>query len=210
MWASSPDPKGSWSSDDCSGQQTALSRFAGIVRNRLCQLATWRFSKKPAEHSLPAAAIVNEACRQLTYSEPIGLYSHTRLKNLSARFMRSVLVDPSRSRRNRNRPICMTDDSADFDRERRLRTMQGVDVRVLDAALHDLEIFDPQAARVIELNLFGGLSAQQTAEVLHISSRTVKRDGAAAKDWLLREMHRTEGKNSDLKFDYRQLASRKV
>jgi RNA polymerase sigma factor (TIGR02999 family) len=109
---------------------------------------------------------------------------------ISANLMRRILVDYARSRKSRKRRGIIQ--RIDLNGKPSLRHQPDMDTLQLDRALKALAAFDPRGARVTELRFFGGLSTEETAEVLGVTPRTVKRDWAAAKVWLLKEMKRGE------------------
>jgi len=137
-------------------------------------------------HTLQATALVNEAFLRLTDAQRIRWQDRAHFLGISARLMRRVLVDHARAKGYRKRGggaqrvtlhegLVTTPDPA-------------LDVVALDRALEALAKVDARKSRIIELRFFGGLSVEETAEVLHVSPDTVKRDWRLAKLWLLREL----------------------
>ena len=108
---------------------------------------------------------------------------------VSAQLMRRILVDFARSRRNAKR-------GGDVSRvtlnEALIPAASGTDVVAVDDALKSLEVLDPRKARIVELRFFGGLTTEETAEVMKISTRTVEREWSLAQAWLLRELLKTK------------------
>jgi RNA polymerase sigma factor (TIGR02999 family) len=144
---------------------------------------TWRERR---EHTLQPTALVNEAFLRLTGARRIRWQDRAHFLGISARLMRRVLVDHARARgygkRGGGAQRVMLNEGL-------VATAAPVlDVVALDRALEELAAVDERKSRVIELRFFGGLSVEETAEVLHISRDTVKRDWRLAKLWLLRDL----------------------
>jgi RNA polymerase sigma factor (TIGR02999 family) len=139
------------------------------------------------EHTLQATALVNEAYLRLVPQEGRGWEDRAHFFAVASRLMRQILVEHARSRQAGKRggevaaklPL---DEALEFSPSRSRELIE------LDNALDSLERLDPQQARVVELRFFGGLTVEETAEVLGISPRTVKRDWRVARLWLHHEM----------------------
>jgi RNA polymerase sigma factor (TIGR02999 family) len=137
-------------------------------------------------HTLQPTALVNEAFLRLTDARRIRWQDRAHFLGISARLMRRVLVDHARSRGYRKRGgdaqrVTLNDGLV-------AAPEPALDLLALDRALEALAAVDARKERVIELRFFGGLSVEETAEMLHVSSDTVKRDWRLAKLWLLREL----------------------
>ena len=145
-------------------------------------------ARERPDHSLQATALVNEAFVRLVEAEGIRWQDRAHFFGVSAQMMRRILVDAARARGSSKRggPLAKVnlDESIDAlpDRDRQLVA--------LDDALEALAQFDARKAKVVELRFFGGLSVEETAEVLKISSQSVLRDWNIARAWLLREMRK--------------------
>jgi RNA polymerase sigma factor (TIGR02999 family) len=141
------------------------------------------------DHSLQATALVNEAYLRLVDAKEVAWHDRAHFLAMSAQVMRRILVDHARSRQAQKRggeaPRVVFDEAL-------LVHDAGQDFVALDDALNALSRFDERKSRVIELRFFGGLSVEETASVLKVSSDTVMRDWRLAKAWLQREM-RGEG-----------------
>ncbi len=138
------------------------------------------------EHTLQTTALVNEAFLRLVDARNIRWQDRAHFLGIAARLMRRVLVDHARSRGSQKagggaQRITLTDALA-------VTPEPALDVIALDRALERLSIVDVRKAKVIELRFFGGLSVEETADVLHVSTDTIKRDWRLAKLWLLREL----------------------
>jgi RNA polymerase sigma factor (TIGR02999 family) len=173
------------------GEDGALERLTPLVEAELRRLARAYMRRERRGHSLQPTALVNEAFLRLTDARRIRWQDRAHFLGISARLMRRVLVDHARTRGYRKRG----------GGAQRVTLSEGLvtspepalDVVALDRALLALEAVDVRKTRVIELRFFGGLSVEETAEVLHVSPDTVKRDWRLAKLWLLRQLE-GEGK----------------
>jgi RNA polymerase sigma-70 factor (ECF subfamily) len=137
-------------------------------------------------HSLQATALVNEAYLRLIGAQHVNWQNRAHFLAMSARLMRRILVDVARSKGYQKRgggAVRVT-----FDEELIETPEPGQDLVALDDALEALATVDARKARVIELRFFGGLSVEETADVLKVSVDTVMRHWKLAKAWLQREL----------------------
>jgi RNA polymerase sigma-70 factor, ECF subfamily len=168
------------------GDEAALSGLMPIVYPHLRRIARQHLTQQFRDHTLESAALVNEAYLKLLRSQGIRCESRVQFFALCAQIIRRILVDYARNRRTAKRGGGAVQIPID---ETLLGTrMPGVEVLALDEALTSLSKVDPRKGRVVELRYFGGLSVEETAEVLRISAETAKRDWKMAKAWLLREL----------------------
>jgi len=167
------------------GEDGALERLTPLVEAELRRLARAYMRRERRGHSLQPTALVNEAFLRLTDARRIRWQDRAHFLGISARLMRRVLVDHARSRGYRKRGGDAQ--RVTLDEGLVASPEPAVDVVALDRALDALAAVDVRKSRVIELRFFGGLSVGETAEVLHVSPDTVKRDWRLAKLWLLRE-----------------------
>jgi RNA polymerase sigma factor (TIGR02999 family) len=148
-------------------------------------------SRERSGHTLQTTALINEAYLRLAKSAHMPWQDRAHFFAVSANIMRRILVDFARSRLNKKRGggACQLalDDVVIFDVAR-------PDVVALDDALSALAHLDERKAKVVELRFFGGLTTEETAEVLHVSPDTVTRDWSLAKVWLLRELRNARDK----------------
>jgi RNA polymerase sigma factor (TIGR02999 family) len=168
------------------GDETALERLTPLVEAELHRLARGYMKRERHGHTLQPTALLHEAFIRLTDARGIRWQDRAHFIAITARLMRRVLVDHARTRgyRKRGGDVQRVTFHEDF-----VRSMpQATDVVALDEALTALAKVDPRKGSVIELRFFGGLTLEETAEVLHVSADTVKRDWRLAKLWLLREM----------------------
>jgi RNA polymerase sigma factor (TIGR02999 family) len=169
------------------GDDGALERLLPLVEAELRRLARGYMRRERAGHSLQTTALVNEAFLRLTGARGVRWQDRAHFLGISARLMRRVLVDHARSRGYRKRGGGAHRMTLD---EGLVRAPEpDVDLLALDRALQALSVVDPRKGRTVELRFFGGLSVEETAEVLQVSPDTVKRDWRLAKLWLLRELN---------------------
>lgn len=170
------------------GDENALSRLTPLVYDELHRLAEVYMRREHAGHTLQTTALVNEAYIKLVDSSRVRWQNRAHFFAVAAQLMRRILVDFARNRRYQKR-------GGDW-RQVTLAEGLGVatnpdsDLVALDEALARLARLDPRKARVVELRFFGGLSLEETAEALQVSTDTVGRDWRAAKAWLKRELKR--------------------
>jgi len=169
------------------GDEAALEKLTPLVYGELHRRARRFIGRERAGHSLQPTALIHEAYIRLVGSRGVDWRDRGHFYALSARLMRQILVDHARTRGRQKRggavrPIA-------FD-ESVMTPVEQPDLVRLDDALRLLAETDERKSRVVELRFFGGLSAQETADVLHVSPQTVLRDWRLAKAWLQREMSR--------------------
>ena len=168
------------------GEQESLEKLMPLVYSELHRLAHRYIGRERQGHTLQATALVHEAYERLINLKEVSWQNRAHFFGVSAQLMRRILVDYARSRRYTKRggewrQVPLNEAVAVF-RDRQ------TDIVALDDALRDLADLDPRKARVVEMRFFGGLSIDETAEVLHVSSETVLRDWRLAKVWLLRQL----------------------
>jgi RNA polymerase sigma factor (TIGR02999 family) len=172
------------------GEPSALEKLFPLVYADLRRRARRYMAGERKGHSLQTTDLIHEAYLRLVGSKPVDWRDRSHFFALSARLMRQILVDHARSRGydkrgGGRRPL--TFDEGLVCRE------PAPDLVRLDDALHALAATDPRKSQVVEMRFFGGLSAEETAEVLGVSPQTVLRDWRLSKVWLLREMNRGTG-----------------
>lgn len=173
------------------GDEAALNALIPLVYDELRRIARRCLRGERINVSLQATALVNEAFLRLVDVQHVDWQNRLHFLAMSARLMRRVLVDLARARHADKRggdAVRVTFDEA---------TLGGAepeaDVIRLDDALEALAELDDRKSRVIELRFFGGLSIDETASALHVSSKTVQRDWEFARAWLQQEMTREAG-----------------
>ena len=168
------------------GNDGALEQLMPLVEAELRRLARAYMGRERRGHTLQPTALVNEAFIRLTDARQVRWQDRAHFLGISARLMRRVLVDHARSRGYRKRGGGAQQVS--LDEALVGSTGPTLDLVALDRALETLATVDARKSQVIELRFFGGLSVEETADVLHVSTDTVKRDWRLAKLWLLREL----------------------
>jgi RNA polymerase sigma factor (TIGR02999 family) len=168
------------------GDQSALEKLVPLVHAELHRLARRQMTHERRDHTLQTSALVNEAYLRLIDLSRVRWQDRAHFFAMSSRLMRRILVDHARSRGSKKRTV--GGERASFEEALVVSDESSVDLIALDDALQALEVFDPRKSQVIEMRFFGGLSIEETAEALHVSPETVKRDWRLAKLWLLREL----------------------
>lgn len=168
------------------GQDTALEKLVPLVYQELRRMARRYMYGERVGHTLQTTALVNEAYLRLIDSRKVRWQNRAHFFAISAQLMRRILVDFARSRRYQKRGGGMG--NLTLNEELIMAPQQGHQLLMLDDALSTLAKTDARKARVVELRFFGGLSVEESAEVLKVSPDTVLRDWRLAKAWLAREM----------------------
>ncbi len=167
------------------GDQSALDSLTPIVYEELRRLAHHYMERERPGHALQTTALVNEAYIRLADYKRMQWQDRTHFFAVSAQVMRRILVDFARShniKRGRDVQHVALDGIAVVSGDR------TGDLVALDDALNSLACLDPRKVQIIEMRFFGGLSVEETAEVLKVSPATVRRDWSIAKFWLYREL----------------------
>lgn len=166
------------------GSSEAVSRLLEAVYGELRALAQVRMNGERREHTLQATALVHEAYIRLLGREDLGIAGRASFFHAAAEAMRRILIDHARKRNaiRRGGGAHRIGDVVDLAAEENLG-----DALALDELILRLEKEDAQAASVVRLRFYAGLGVDQAAEVLGVSPRTVKRDWAFARAWLLKE-----------------------
>ncbi len=168
------------------GEQSALERLIPLVYRELHRLARHYMAGQRPGHTLQTTALLNEAYLRLVDSPHLGWQNRAHFFAASAQVMRCILVDWARSRQALKRG----GEAKPLELEEALVVADapGPDLVAQDDALKALAVLDPRKCEVVELRFFGGLSVEETAEVLKVSPETVMRDWKSAKSWLRREL----------------------
>jgi len=169
-----------------SGNREALDRLMPIVYDELRRQAARYLKHERQGHTLQTTALVHEAYVRLIDQAGVRWQNRAHFFGIAAEMMRRILVDHARRRRAAKRggdSLKVT-----LDEAINASAEPNLDLIAVDGALTKLASLDQQQARVVELRFFGGLSVDETAEVLGISERTVKRDWSVAKAWIRREL----------------------
>ena len=165
------------------GDGRALEDLLPLVHKELHRQATRHLRHERAGHTLQTTALINEAFVKLVDQRKVRWQSRAHFFAICSRLMRRVLVDYARARQRAKRGG--SESNLPLDEDIQIATKESaVDLIALDEALNRLTEMDEQQAHVVELRYFSGLTIEETAEVLHISAATVKRDWTMAKAWL--------------------------
>ena len=167
------------------GDQGALDKLTPIVYDELHRLARRYMKHERPGHSLQTSALVNEAYLRLVDYERMQWQNRAHFFAVSAQLMRRILVDHAR-RHNLKRGGDI--EHVALEEAAVVGGGQGPDLVALDDAMNTLARIDPRKVQVVEMRFFGGLRVEETAEVLKVSTITVKRDWRAARAWLYREL----------------------
>jgi len=168
------------------GNQAALERLMPLVYAQLRQAAHRYMARERRGHTLQTTALVNEVYVRLAKAREMRWQDRVHFFAVSAQMMRRILTDHARAhqyaKRGGGAPVVSLDEAPEVSQKPR------ADLEALDDALKRLAEVDERKSRVVELRYFGGLSVEETSEVLKVSPETVMRDWKLAKAWLLREL----------------------
>jgi RNA polymerase sigma-70 factor, ECF subfamily len=175
------------------GNREAEARLIPLVYKELRRLADYYMRLERPDHTLQATALVHEAYIRLLETREVDWQNRAHFFAVAAQLMRRILVDHARGvraeKRQGTRKRVQLESALVYCDE---HSDELID---LDRALTQLAVWDPRQCRIVEMRFFGGLSVEETAEVLGISSRTVKRDWNVARAWLYSQL--SKGKPDD-------------
>ena len=168
------------------GDKSALDQMTPVVYEELRRLARFFLAAERSDHTLQPTALVHEAYVRLVDQHAVDWKNRAHFLGVAASMMRRILINHARARQAAKREgftqaISLEDALGVFTNPR-------IDVLALNRALQELTEMDPQQGRVVELRYFGGLTIEETAEVMEISPATVKREWNTARLWLLQQM----------------------
>jgi RNA polymerase sigma factor (TIGR02999 family) len=175
----------------CRGDAQALDRLAPLVETELRRVAKAYLSRESPGHTLQPTALINEAYLRLIEWKTIEWRSRAHFYAVAAKMMRRVLVSHAIGRDSLKRggdTVLVSLVEAEFVADR-----EDAEIVALDAALEKLAQFDPRKSQLVELRFFGGLTAEETAEVMGSSLRSVNREWSLARAWLFRELRGEPG-----------------
>jgi RNA polymerase sigma factor (TIGR02999 family) len=168
------------------GDSSALDQLIPMVYPELRRLARRYMRKENPEHTLQTSALINEAYLRLIDQRAVEWHDRSHFFAVSAQVMRHILIDHARkysyAKRGAGAKHIALDEVSVLKQER------AGEFVALDDALVGLAKIDPRKARIVELRFFGGLTVEETAEVLKLAPITVKREWRAARAWLFREL----------------------
>jgi RNA polymerase sigma-70 factor (ECF subfamily) len=168
------------------GDDRALEELLPLVEAELRRLARGYMTRERRGHTLQTTALINEAFMRLTGARGVRWQDRAHFLGISARLMRRVLVDHARTRGYQKRGGGAF--KTTLNEALVVTPAPSLDLVALDRALEKLATVDLRKSRVVEMRFFGGMSVEETAEALHVSTDTIKRDWRLAKLWLLREL----------------------
>jgi RNA polymerase sigma-70 factor (ECF subfamily) len=174
------------------GDRAALGRLTPLVYDEIRRIAHRYVQREREGHTLQTTALVNEAYLRLAGKQQINWQNRAHFFAVTAQVMRHILIDYARRRhyvKHGGEAQRIAFDEALATEEAVLMTKpRAVELLALDEALNELAKLDPRKSQVVELRYFGGLSLDETAEVLEVSPMTVRRDWRVAKAWLFKRM----------------------
>jgi RNA polymerase sigma factor (TIGR02999 family) len=175
------------------GDGSALERLVPLVYDELHRLARRYMRRERPDHTLQATSLVNEAYLRLIDVNRVEWRDRAHFLAVAAQMMRRILVESARNRRRQKRGGGAI--HLNLDEVPELPGAKEQDVVALSDALSGLAAFDARLSQVVELRFFGGLTVDETAEVLNVSPETVMRDWKTAKAWLLRDIRQGHHKD---------------
>jgi RNA polymerase sigma factor (TIGR02999 family) len=186
---SSPQPVSALLIKWRAGDPEALQALIPLVYQELRRIAQHHLKQERPDHTLQSTALVHEAYLRLMKQEPAEVANRGHFLAVASQLMRQILVDHARGHRAAKRGGGLKLELKDAIGA---QNPQNMDLVVLDDALNELAKLDPQQTRIVELRFFGGLSIEETAQIVGVSATTVKREWATARAWLRREVRRAE------------------
>jgi RNA polymerase sigma factor (TIGR02999 family) len=180
--------------DWSNGDQAALDKLLPLVNAELRQLARRYMRRESPGHTLQTSALVNEAYLRLIDQKKVQWQNRAHFFGIAAQLMRRILIDHARSHHYAKRGGGALKVSLD-EAAAAVTEARAAELLAVDEALEKLTAMDARKGQIVELRFFGGLTEEETAEVMGISTPTVQREWRAAKAWLRRML--TEGKDDD-------------
>jgi len=171
------------------GDQAAMEQLAPLLQQELHQLASHHLAAERRGHVLQTTALVNEAFLRLIDWKNVRWRNRAQFFAMASQMMRHILVDYARAQNREKRGAGAVHVS--LSQAAGIPFATSSDLLALDEALRTLESIAPRLSRIVELRFFGGLSLEETAEVLAVSVGTVRRDWSLARAWLYRELCRS-------------------
>jgi RNA polymerase sigma factor (TIGR02999 family) len=174
------------------GDEAALDKLTPLVYDEIRRIAHRYLQRERVGHTLQTTALVNEAYIRLAGSQNVAWQNRSHFFAVTAQVMRHILIDHARRRNyvkhgGEARQVAFEEAVAGPDATL-MSQPRAAELLALDEALDELAKLDPRKSRVVELRYFGGLSLDETAEVLEVSQMTVRRDWRAAKAWLYKRV----------------------
>jgi len=183
------------------GNQAALEMLMPLVYEELHRLARRHIGRERAGHTLQTSALVNEAYLRLIDQRNVHWQNRAQFFSIASRLMRRILVDHARNRLYAKRGGGIQ--RVSLDEAAVVSGSRSADLIALDEALTSLAAFDPRKCQVVEMKFFGGLSVEEIATVIGVSSVTVMRDWSTAKAWLHRAMQKGNASETEKNLENR-------
>ncbi|MGI8432244.1 MAG: sigma-70 family RNA polymerase sigma factor [Chthoniobacterales bacterium] len=177
------------------GDEVAAERLMPLVYDELRMLARGYLQRERSDHTLQATGLVHEAYLRLVDQSTTNWQNRAHFFWLAAQAMRRILVEHARRHRAEKRGGAL--EKIELDEALTPAAGRSVDLLALDDALKELAHLHPQQSQIVELRFFGGMTIEEVAEVLDVSSRTVKREWRMARAWLRRTMLAGESDGSE-------------
>ena len=171
------------------GDAQALDELTPLVYRELHRIAGRHIASEHAGHTLQATALVHEAFLKLVDQRRVDWQNRAHFFNLAATLMRRILVDHARSthrlKRGADVPKVSLNEATEASEA---SALDLADILTLDRALEELQALDPRQCQIVELRFFGGLTVEETADAMTVSTGTIKREWAVARAWLYQRL----------------------
>jgi RNA polymerase sigma-70 factor (ECF subfamily) len=176
------------------GDAAAEAKLISVIYDELRRLAGHYMRRERTDHTLQATALVHEAFLRLTKQKDVNWQGKAHFFGVAAKVMRQILIDHARGRLRDKRGAGRQKIS--FDEGLLLTEARSAELLAVDGAIDRLAKLDPRQARIVELRFFGGLSVEETAKVVGVSAKTVKRDWSVARAWLYEDLRVDHGNDA--------------
>lgn len=173
------------------GDAGAEAKLVSVVYDELRRLAAHYMRRERPDHTLQATALVHEAFLRLTKQKDVNWQGKAHFFGVAAKLMRQILIDHARARLRDKRGA--GGQKLSLDEGLLLTEARSAELLAVNDAIDRLAKLDPRQACIVELRFFGGLNVDETAEVVGVSPKTVKRDWSLAKAWLYEELRTAHG-----------------
>lgn len=176
------------------GDSAAEAKLIPVIYDELRRLAAHYMRQERPDHTLQATALVHEAFLRLTRQKDVNWQGKAHFFGVAAKLMRQILIDHARGRLREKRGS--GGQKLPLDEGLLLTEARSAELVAVDAALDRLAMLDSRQARIVELRFFGGLSVEETAKVVGVSPKTVKRDWSVARAWLYEDLRIRHGNDA--------------
>jgi RNA polymerase sigma-70 factor, ECF subfamily len=176
------------------GETAAETDLISVIYGELRRLARYYMRQERPDHTLQATALVHEAFLRLTNQKEVSWQGRAHFFGVAAKLMRQILIDHARARLRHKRGA--GGQKISLEEGLLLTEARSEELLAVDSALERLAKLDPRQARIVELRFFGGLSVEDTAKVVGVSPKTVKRDWSVARAWLYEDLRVDHGNDA--------------